>query len=65
MLGGPGKVARVETESAILEVTATNAHGVNTLWAKPGVGGLTTELELSLLAVVGTLGTRRGAFVSG
>lgn len=65
MLGGPGKIARVETESAILEITATNTHGVDTLWTELGVGGLTTELELSLLAVVGALGTRCGALVPG
>ena len=63
MLGGPGEVASVETESPILEVTATNAHGVDTLRTKFRVGGLTTELELSLLAVVGTLCTGCGALV--
>lgn len=38
---------------------------MDTLGAEPGVGGLTTELELSLLAVVGALGTGRRTFVAG
>ena len=65
MLTAPRKVARVETESTILEVTTTDTDGVNPLRSKLGVGGLTAELELSLLAVVGALGTGVGAFVPG
>ena len=58
VFASPSKVARVETESTILEVTTTDTDGVNPLRSKLGVGGLTAELELSLLAVVGALGTR-------
>ena len=57
MLASPSKVARVETEGTVLEVAPTNTDGVDPLGAELGVGGLTTELELSLLAVVGALGT--------
>ena len=64
MLRAPGKVARVETESTVLGVTTTGAHGVDTLRTELGVGGLATELELPLLAVVGALGTGRRTLVS-
>lgn len=64
MLGPPGEVATFETESAILEVSATNTHGMDALRAKFGVGGLAAEFELSLLAVVCALGTGSGALVS-
>ena len=59
VLRAPGEVARVETEGTVLEVAATNTDGVDPLGAELGVGGLTTELELSLLAVVGALSTGR------
>lgn len=69
VLGCPGKVARLKTESAVLEVAAAGADGVDPLGSELGHGGLTTELELSLLAVVGTLGSlwsqSRKAMVSG
>ena len=55
VLGSPGKVARLEAKGAVLEVSTTSANGVDTLSSKLGHGGLTTKLELSLLAVVGTL----------
>ena len=60
----PCKVTAFETESAELGVPAADTDGVDTLRAELGVGGLATELELSLLAVVRTLGARRGAFVA-
>ena len=63
-LRSPGKVARVETEGAVLGVTTTGAHGVDTLRTELGVCGLATELELPLLAVVGALGTGRRTLVS-
>ena len=65
VFASPSKVARVETEGTVLEVAPTNTDGVNPLGAELGVGGLTTELELSLLAVVGALGSSCGAFVPG
>lgn len=48
-LGGPGEVARVETESTVLVVTAAGTHDVDTLGTDTGVGGLATSLESSLL----------------
>lgn len=48
-LGGPGEVARVETESTVLVVTAAGAHDVDALGTDTGVGGLATSLESSLL----------------
>ena len=42
----------------MFDVATTDTNGVNTLNAKTGIGCLTAELELSLLAVVGALGTR-------
>lgn len=65
VLAAPGEVARVETESTVLEVTTADPNGVNALGAELGVGGLPTELELSLLAVVGTLGTGGRTLVPG
>ena len=56
-LAAPREVARIEAESAVLEVTAADADSMNPLRAKLSVGSLATELEFSLLAVVGALGT--------
>ena len=39
----------------MFDVATTDTNGVNTLNAKTGIGCLTAELELSLLAVVGAL----------
>ena len=64
VLRAPGEVARVETEGTVFGVTTTGAHGVDTLRTELGVGGLATELELPLLAVVGALGTGRRTLVS-
>jgi hypothetical protein len=63
MLRCPGEVTSVETEGTVLGVTTTNAHCVDALCSKLGVGRLTTELEFSLLAVVGALGTSCRTFV--
>ena len=63
-LRAPRKVARVKTESTVLGVPTTDAHRVDTLRPQLRVRGLTTELELSLLAVVRALGAGRGALVS-
>ena len=57
MLRTPGEVAAVETESTGLDVATAHTHVVNALRADTGVGGLTTELELPLLAVVGVAST--------
>ena len=55
MLTAPRKVARIKAKGTVLEATAPDTDGVDTLGAKLGVGSLTAELELSLLAVVGAL----------
>ena len=57
MLAAPRKVARIKAKGTVLEATAPDTDGVDTLGAKLGVGSLTAELELSLLAVMGTLST--------
>ncbi len=54
---GPGERTRVQTESAVLNITSTDTDGVDALLTELGVGRLTTEFELSLLAIVSTLGT--------
>ena len=61
----PGEVAGLQAKRAELGVSSTDTDRVNALGAELGVGGLTTELELSLLAVVGALGTRGRTFVPG
>jgi len=48
-LGGPRKVAGVETQSAVLVVTAAGADGVDALGTDTGVRGLAARLEGSLL----------------
>lgn len=53
----PGEVARVKTQGTLLDVTTTDTDGVDTLGTELGVGSLTTEIELSLLAIESTLGT--------
>jgi hypothetical protein len=65
MLRSPCKVTRVEAEGTVFGVTATDTHSVNTLWTKLSAGRLTTELEFSLLAIVGALGTGCRTFVPG
>ena len=64
-LAGPGEVTSLEAEGTELEVSSTDTDRVHTLGAELGVGGLTAELELSLLAVVGALSTRGRTFVPG
>ena len=63
VLRSPGIVSGVKTESTVLDVSTTDTDSVDALRAELGGGGLTTELELSLLAVVGALGTGLRALV--
>lgn len=63
MLAAPCKVARIETEGAVLEVAAAHAHGVDALRAQLRHGRLAAELELSLLAVRRALRAGGRAFV--
>lgn len=58
MLARPRKVTRLKTKGAVLGVTTASTNGVDPLGTKLGAGGLTAELEFSLLAVVGALSTR-------
>ena len=64
-LAAPREVTRIEAESAVLEVTAADADSMNPLRAKLSVGSLATELEFSVLSVVGALSTRGRTFVPG
>lgn len=48
-LGGPGEVARVETQGAVLVVAAAGAHRVDALGADTGLGGLAAAFENALL----------------
>ena len=54
---GPGEGTRVQTKSAVLNVSTTDANSVDALLTKLSVGRLTTKFKLSLLAIVSTLGT--------
>jgi len=63
MFRSPCKIARVKAKCTIFNIPPTHTDGVNALDAEFGVGGLTAELELSLLAIMSTLGTRLRAFV--
>jgi len=65
MLRCPCEVTSVETEGTVLGVTTADAHGVDALGAELGAGRLTTELEFSLLAIVGALCTGCRTFVPG
>ena len=65
MFTAPSEVARIKTESTVLEVATADTDGMDALGAELGVGGLTTELEFSLLAIVGALGTRVRTLVPG
>lgn len=64
-LRSPCKVPAVQSQGAVLEVSTTYTNGTNPLSTELGVSRLTTELELSLLAIVGTLGSGRRALVAG
>ena len=65
MLTGPCEVAGLKTKGTVLEVSAADTNGVNPLGTELGVGWLTAELELSLLAVVGALCPSFRPFVPG
>lgn len=60
VLGAPGVVARLEAERAVLGVAPAHPDGVDPLRPDLGHRALASELELSLLAVVGTLGAGGG-----
>ena len=64
-LGTPREVTGIQTHGTELAVTTTGTDLVDTLSTELGVGGLATQLELSLLAVLGALGSGSGALVAG
>lgn len=65
VLGSPSEVSGVKTEGTVLGVSTTGADGVDTLGGvKLGHGGLATELEFPLLAVLGAASAGRGALVA-
>ena len=64
MLRSPCKVATIKTKCTVLHISSSHAYGVNTLSTELGGSWLSAELELSLLAIMGTLGTCLGAFVA-
>jgi hypothetical protein len=55
VLRSPCIVSRFQAESPVLKVSATDTDCMNPLSAELGTCGLTAELELSLLAIVGAL----------
>lgn len=63
-LRSPRKVSAVQPHSPVLDVTTANPDLVDPLGSKLGHGGLTTQLELPLLAVVGSASAGCGALVA-
>jgi len=64
MLRSPCKVAAIKTKGTMLYISSSHTYCVNTLSTELGGSWLSTELELSLLAIMGTLGTCLRAFVA-
>lgn len=60
----PGKVSSFQTESSKLQVSSTNTDRVDTLGSNLGISRLTSKLELSLLAILSSLGTSEVALVA-
>lgn len=56
-LRAPREVTGLNTESTELLVTTAGTDGVDSLGSDTGVGGLTTQLKLSLLSELSALGT--------
>ena len=63
-LRAPREVARVQAHGAELLVSTADAHRVNALGANLRVRRLAAELKLSLLAILGALGSSVGALVA-
>lgn len=64
VLGSPSEVTRVQSHRSVLDVSTSSPDLVNPLGTQLGHGGLTTQLELSLLSVLGPSGTRCRALVA-
>ncbi|KAJ2241025.1 hypothetical protein GGI13_007479 [Coemansia sp. RSA 455] len=64
-LGAPRVGAGLKAHGAVLLVATTDTHFVDALGAQLGASSLATELELSLLAVLGALGAGVRTLVAG
>ena len=64
MLTSPGEVSRLQSQGTELLIPTPGPDCVDTLGSQFCISCLATELELSLLAVVGTLCARGRTFVS-
>lgn len=64
VLGSPSKVTRVQPHGPVLGVSSPDTDLVDPLGSQLGHGGLTTQLKLSLLPVLGPSGTRGRALVA-
>lgn len=64
VLGTPSEVTRVQSHGSVLGVSSSDTNLVDPLGSQLGHGGLTTQLELSLLPVLGPSGTRCRALVA-
>ena len=62
-LGAPGEIAVVETQRAVLFVTAARSDRVYALRTETCVGRRTAELELPLLAELRAFTTRCASFM--
>lgn len=58
VLAPPGKVTRLQSQSTVLDISTPGPDSVDTLRPQFCASWLTTELELSLLTVMGTLRAR-------
>lgn len=61
----PCEVAGLKTKGTVLHISTTGADAMDALSTELGASGLATELEFSLLAIVGTLSTGLRALVAG
>jgi len=52
----PTEIAAVQSQCSEFSIASSDTDFMDTFGADTGVGGLTTEFKLSLLAVRGTLG---------
>ena len=64
VLRSPSEVTRVQSHSPVLGVSSSDTDLVNPLGTQLGHGGLTTQLKLSLLPVLGPSGTGGRALVA-
>jgi len=58
LLASPGEVTRFQSQGTVLQVSTPDPDTVDALGSQFCVGWLTAKLELSLLAIMGTLCAR-------